>query len=175
MRQQTGFAAVLRLAVGVAGFAASAAAWGQAVAELKPTAGNSASGTVQFTQAGNKVRISGTIRGLTPAAEHGFHVHEKGDCTAPDATSAGGHFNPDGQPHGHPQRGKHHAGDMPMLKADANGTATINHETDRLTLAAGPNGVVGRAVVVHRDVDDFKSQPAGNSGPRIACGVVVAK
>jgi Cu-Zn family superoxide dismutase len=112
------------------------------------------------------------VRGLRPNGEHGFHVHEKGDCSSGDGMSAGGHFNPKGAPHGAPGGGAHHAGDMPMLKADAAGAAKLAWEADELTVTEGPASVVGRGVIVHRDPDDFKTQPTGNSGPRLACGVV---
>ncbi len=143
-----------------------------AATQLKPTAGNQASGTVSFEQRGSKTVITADIRGLKPNSEHGFHVHERGDCSAPDAMSAGGHFNPKSAPHGNHMAGAHHAGDMPNLKSDANGVARLVWEDDDLTVVDGPNTVVGKAVVVHRDPDDYKTQPAGNSGPRIACGVI---
>lgn len=162
--------------VAVAGMAVSTAAFGQtATADLKPTAGNNASGTVRFTQAGSKVRVEADVKGLKPNAEHGFHVHEKGDCSAPDAMSAGGHFNPGGKPHAHHGKAERHAGDMPSLKADANGNARVSFESDLITTGAAANSVVGKAVVVHRDPDDYTTQPTGNSGPRLACGVVAAK
>lgn len=145
-----------------------------ATAEIAPTEGNNARGTVSFTQQGDKVLINATIVGLTPGP-HGFHIHEKGDCSAPDATSAGGHFNPDSKPHGDPFGEMHHAGDMPMLNADASGKAKLYFETKAATLQPGPNSIVGRAVVIHQKVDDFTSQPAGNSGARIGCGVIVEK
>jgi Cu-Zn family superoxide dismutase len=89
--------------------------------------------------------------------------------------SAGGHFNPGGKPHAHHAQAERHAGDMPNLKADAAGVAKFSFSSDGLSATSGAaNSVVGRAVVVHRDPDDYKSQPAGNSGPRIACGVVAA-
>ncbi len=143
-----------------------------ATARLAPTAGNSASGTVRFVQAGAMVHVTGEIRGLTPGAEHGFHVHEKGDCSSPDATSAGGHFNPAGQSHGRYDAPMHHAGDLPSLRADASGVARIDFSTPALQVGSGANDVVGRSVVVHRDRDDYTSQPAGNSGPRLACAVI---
>jgi Cu-Zn family superoxide dismutase len=145
-----------------------------AIAELKPTQGNSTSGIARFEQRGNKVLVTAEVRGLKPNAEHGFHVHEKGDCSAPDAMSAGGHFNPAGKPHGHHGQTERHAGDMPNLKADANGMATLRFETDLITVAAGPASVIGRGLIVHRDPDDYKTQPTGNSGPRLACAVIVA-
>ena len=144
-----------------------------ASAQLKPTAGNTASGTVTFEQKGDKLLITAVVTGLKPNSEHGFHVHEKGDCSAPDAMSAGGHFNPGAKPHGHYDKSDRHGGDMPNLRADAAGSTRVMWESDLLSVS-GASGVVGRSVVVHRDPDDYKSQPAGNSGPRIACGVVVA-
>ena len=145
-----------------------------AVAEMKPTAGNAVAGTVRFEQSGSKVVVAAAITGLKPNSEHGFHVHEKGDCSAPDATSAGGHFNPAGRPHGHHGKAERHAGDMPNLRADASGTARVTWETDLLSVGSGSADVIGRSVVIHRDPDDYASQPAGNSGPRLSCGVIVA-
>jgi Cu-Zn family superoxide dismutase len=144
-----------------------------ATAEIAPTQGNNARGTIHFTQHGDKVLIDATIVGLTPG-QHGFHIHEKGDCSAPDATSAGGHFNPNGQPHGDPYGEAHHAGDMPMLNADENGKAKLYFEMKAATLQPGETSLIGKAVVIHQKVDDFSSQPAGNSGARIGCGVIVA-
>lgn len=142
-----------------------------ASAKLLPTRGNQARGTVTFTQQGEKVVVKATVTGLKPNAEHGFHVHERGDCTA-DAMSAGEHFNPGGARHGSAVLLPHHAGDLPNLKADASGVATLTWEETDFTVTDGPASIVGRAVVVHLDADDYKSQPAGNSGPRIACGVI---
>ncbi len=141
-------------------------------ATLSPTAGNSASGTVYFTQQGDRVLVSGEIRGLQPNTEHGFHVHENGDCSSSDAMSAGGHYNPGKQPHGRYDMPQHHAGDIPSLQADASGVAHINFESTAFRIGAGEHDAVGRSLVVHRDPDDFSSQPAGNSGPRLACGVI---
>jgi Cu-Zn family superoxide dismutase len=164
------------LAVAIAGLAAGCAgAQGsgpKAVAQLEATKGNTATGTVTFEQRGGKVVVTAEVRGLKPNAEHGFHVHEKGDCSSGDGMSAGGHFNPKGAPHGQPGHGPHHSGDIPALKADANGAAKLVWEGDELTVTDGPLSVVGRGVIVHRDPDDYKTQPTGNAGPRLACGVV---
>ena len=146
-----------------------------ATATLQPTTGNSTSGQVSLTQRNGKVLVSGVVRGLKPNAEHGFHVHEKGDCSSGDGMSAGGHFNPDGKPHGNPAAMGHHAGDLPSLKADANGVATFSVESEALSLGGGANDVTGRAIIVHRDPDDYTTQPTGNSGARLACGVVVRR
>lgn len=145
-----------------------------AVATVAPTAGNTAAGTVRFTQRGPRTLIHARLTGLTPNAEHGFHVHERGDCSAPDASSAGGHFDPGGHPHAFHAQPQRHAGDLPNLRADAQGVATLSWESELLGVAAGPASVVGRSVIVHRDADDYRSQPAGNSGPRLGCGVVRA-
>ncbi len=148
---------------------------GQAVAKLAPTKDSTASGTATFASAGKDgVRVTIEVSGLKPNSLHGLHVHEKGDCSAPDATSAGPHFSLQGQEHGPHEGDKYHAGDLGNLEADGQGkaTKTLVVPANKLTLAAGPASVVGRAVVVHGGPDDLKSQPAGNSGPRIACGVV---
>ena len=145
-----------------------------AEAVMSPTKGNSASGTVSFRQEGDSVVVVARISGLTPGA-HGFHIHEKGDCSAPDATSAGGHFNPTGKAHGHPDHADHHAGDMPQLTADATGNASLTATLPGLSIGSGAANIVGRGVIVHAAPDDYKTQPTGNSGARVACGVITAK
>jgi Cu-Zn family superoxide dismutase len=150
---------------------ASAAQAQAATATLAPTAGNTAAGSVTFTQNGDKVTVSAKLTGLAPGG-HGFHIHEKGDCSAPDAMSAGGHFNPGGKPHGAPDAADHHAGDMPMLQADASGNATLTADLAGPSIGSGVADIVGKAVVVHKDSDDYKTQPTGNSGARVACGVI---
>jgi Cu-Zn family superoxide dismutase len=137
-------------------------------ADLGPASGNQASGTVIVTAiTGGGVHLEVKVSGLTPGV-HGFHVHEVGDCSAPDASSAKGHFNPTGKPHGS------HAGDLPDLTADANGNAQLSANVPVLELGDGPTSIMGRAFVVHADPDDHVSQPAGNSGKRVACGVIKA-
>ncbi len=143
-----------------------------AVASLAPTAGNSAAGTVRFAQSGGKVMVSGEVRGLKPNAEHGFHVHEKGDCSSGDGMSTGGHFNPSGAPHGSHGMGTHHAGDLPVLKANASGVATFSYESNTISVGSGVADIVGKGLIVHRDPDDYKTQPTGNAGPRLACAVI---
>src|SRR6187402_1113031 len=144
-----------------------------AVADLQPTTRNTARGKVTSTQDGDSVRVSATLSGLQPGAEHGCHVHEKGDCSSGDGMSTGGHFNPDAKPHG-PQVGPHHGGDMPSLSADANGNAQTSFTLDEVTVAAGPKSVVGKGLIVHKDPDDYATQPTGNAGARIACAVIQA-
>jgi Cu-Zn family superoxide dismutase len=157
----------------LAGCASMTPSLPRASATLAATAGNTAAGNVAFTPNGDRVRVLAKVSGLTPGA-HGFHIHEKGDCSAADGMSAGGHFNPTGKAHGNPAAGEHHGGDMPMLEADASGNATLDVTLDTITLGGGANDIVGRAVIVHKDPDDFKTQPTGNSGARVACGVIAA-
>ncbi len=146
-----------------------------AVATLEPTKGSKVSGSARFQAEGkDHVRITISLKGLEPGSAHGLHVHEKGDCSAPDATSAGPHFALPDQRHGDGQSGQHHAGDLGNITADDRGNAevSITVPDSKLSLAGGPMDVVGRAVVVHGGRDDLKSQPAGDSGPRVACGVI---
>jgi Cu-Zn family superoxide dismutase len=152
---------------------ASQAAPKAATAELKATPGNGISGTLTLKQEGEGVRVTGSVKGLEPGSTHGFHVHEKGDCSAPDASSAGGHYNPSAQPHGDPKGAQHHLGDMSNIVADASGAAKVDAVLSGTTLRSGAaNDLVGKAVIVHGGADDYKSQPAGNSGPRIACAII---
>jgi len=143
-----------------------------AVAVMEARSGSAVSGTVTFRQAGDVVRAHVVLSGFAPGSEHGFHVHDKGDCSAPDAASAGGHFNPDGSAHGRAGGPVHHAGDLPSLVADAHGEVKADLALSGVTLEAGPHSIVGRALIVHRDADDYTSQPSGNSGPRFACAVI---
>jgi Cu-Zn family superoxide dismutase len=143
-----------------------------AVARLKPTKGNKAEATITFTQTDAGVRVAIDAEKLKPG-EHGFHVHDKGDCSAPDAKSAGDHFNPSQAPHGAPDAEQRHTGDLGNLTADASGKAHSEFVDAHISLE-GPNSVIGRAALLHANADDLKSQPAGNSGPRVACGVIEA-
>lgn len=165
------FAFTCAAAIALAG-CASTATGPAAVARLEPTRGNATTGTLRFVQVGDMVRVSGEIRGLKPGAEHGFHIHEKGDCSSGDGMSAGGHFNPGAQPHGHFGHGTHHSGDLPSLRADANGVAMVNFESRTFSVGSGSADIVGRGLIVHRDPDDYTTQPTGNSGPRLACAVI---
>ena len=144
----------------------------RAAAQLQSTTGNTVSGSVTFTQSGAKVLVSGMISGLKANAEHGFHLHEKGDCSSGDGMSAGDHFNPGEQPHGKHAAMAHHAGDLPSLKADASGVARFSFESRGISVGSGAGNIVGRGLIVHRDPDDYTTQPTGNSGPRLACAVV---
>jgi len=144
----------------------------KASAELAPTTGNNARGTVTFVQQGDQVALTAKVSGLAPGA-HGFHIHEKGDCSSGDGMSAGGHFNPTAKPHGDPAAGPdHHTGDMPMLQADASGNASVNVVLSGMAVGSGGGDITDKAVIIHKDPDDYKTQPTGNSGARVACGVI---
>ena len=163
------------LAVFAAGCTSPPVASGpSAVASLQPTRGHGAVGEVRFVLQGQTMLVEGRVSGLRPGQEHGFHIHEKGDCSSGDGMSTGGHFNPDGKPHG-PRHAAHHAGDLPSLKADANGVATISLRLSGLSIGHGAADVVGRGLIVHAQPDDYTTQPTGNAGARIACAVIVAK
>jgi Cu-Zn family superoxide dismutase len=143
----------------------------KAVAKLEPKSGSQVTGTVAFTKTGGEVQVIADIQNLKPG-KHGFHIHEKGDCSAADASSAGGHFNPTHQHHGGPMTPEHHVGDLGNIEADASGKAHFDWK-GKLSLA-GADSIVGKSVVVHEKEDDLKTDPAGNSGARIACGVIEA-
>ena len=143
----------------------------QAIAMLHPTAGNKVSGTVKFTEVADGVQVNAELAGLTPG-EHGFHVHEFGDCSAADLTSAGAHFNPTNKPHAGPDAPDRHVGDMGNVEADVSGKAKLEYVDHQISLTNDQQSVIGRSVVVHMKRDDLKSQPAGDSGARVACGVI---
>ena len=146
----------------------------KAIAVLHPASGSQVMGTVTFTKTGDAVQVVADVTGLTPG-KHGFHIHEFGDCSATDATSAGGHFNPTHKPHGAPDSAERHVGDLGNLEADASGKAHLEWK-DKMLKLSGQNCILGLAVIVHEKEDDLKSQPVGNAGGRVACGVIgVAK
>ncbi len=143
-------------------------------AELNPTANNKVQGTVDFFETAKGVRVVAKVSGLTPGL-HGFHIHEKGDCSEKDGTAAGaagGHFNPGGMKHGGPTDAMRHAGDFGNITADASGNATYEAIDAHITFD-GMNSIIGRGVIVHANADDLSGQPAGNAGPRVACGVIL--
>jgi len=147
----------------------------RATASLQPTKGSKTIGEVTFEEIeGGKVRVLANVARLKPNGEFGFHIHEVGDCSSGDGMSAKGHFNPQGKPHGHFQSGERHAGDMPNLKSDKTGRAKLQAELDVITLSPGAASIIGRGVIVHASPDDYKTQPTGNAGARLACGVIKA-
>ncbi len=160
------------LAVLIAGCASTGPVGPSARADLQPTKGSKVAGTATFTQVGDKVRVVAQVSGLNPGQEHGFHIHEAGDCSSGDGMSAKGHFNPLGKQHAHYSTPDRHAGDMPALKADANGNARLDTLLDVITVNPGPTSIVGRGLIVHAGSDDYKTQPTGNAGARVACGVI---
>jgi len=142
----------------------------KAIAIVHPTEGNNVSGQVMFEKTAGGVQVTAELSGLAEG-KHGFHIHEYGDCTATDGTSAGGHYNPTGDPHAGPDAEERHMGDMGNIVADENGEATIDYVDDTIKLT-GPNHILGRGVVLHGGVDDKESQPSGAAGPRVGCGVI---
>lgn len=156
---------------------ASPAAAGEAtkaIAVLSSASGSSVVGTVTFTAGADGVAVVADITGLTPG-KHGFHIHEFGDCSAKDAASAGSHYNPTKHPHAGPDASERHMGDLGNLEADASGKAHLELK-DKMMKLSGDNSIVGYAVIVHEKADDLKTQPTGDAGGRVACGVIgVAK
>jgi len=147
----------------------------EAVAQVAPTQGNTVTGSLALTSSPQGVHITGAIQGLKPDAEFGFHIHEKGDCSAPDGSSAGGHFNPTQAQHGNPTSAAHHAGDMVNIRSNGEGVAQVDTTAAGTTLHGDPTtDVVGKAIIVHEGPDDYATQPSGNSGKRVACGVIAA-
>ena len=163
---------VLVLGAGSLGLSAQAPPAAKATVKLAPTANQTARGEVTFTAESGGVHVVGSFSGLV-YGEHGFHVHEKGDCSAPDGTSAGGHFNPATQPHAAREATARHVGDLGNLKADPYGLARVDFVDKTLSLS-GPNSIIGKAVIIHEKADDFTTQPTGNAGARQACGVIEA-
>jgi Cu-Zn family superoxide dismutase len=145
----------------------------EAEASLKGAPGTKIEGVVHFKEVDGGVEITAKISGLTPGP-HGFHIHENGLCAAPDFASAGGHFNPTKQAHGSPDSEVRHVGDLGNILADDAGDA-IYHRVDKLVQLNGPDSIIGKGVIVHEKADDFETQPTGNAGGRVACGVVIAK
>jgi superoxide dismutase, Cu-Zn family len=150
----------------------AAAAPLQATARLQPTESGKVSGTVTFTEVEGGVRVQASVQGLEQP-RHGFHIHEFGDCSAPDSSSAGGHYNPDGSPHGGPDDppGQRHVGDLGNIEGDQDGRGEYDR-IDRVIQLGGPQSIIGKAVVVHAHEDDLQTDPTGESGARLACGVI---
>src|SRR6187549_354377 len=155
--------------------AAPASAPGPVHVTLVSAAGSTVSGVLTVSNEGDAVSILGEITGLEPGKEVGFHVHESGDCSLPDFASAGAHFNPTMDPHGGPKSKARHLGDLPNAKADKNGRALIDVTVKGPNLVdkdGAPTAILGKALVVHAMRDDYKTQPSGDSGARVACGVI---
>ena len=167
------FSGLFIFAIAVSATNVSAQEPSKAIAVLHAASGSNVTGTVTFTKTSDGVEVVADVSGLTPG-KHGFHIHEFGDCSAADATSAGGHFNPMHKAHGAPDAAEHHAGDLGNLEADASGKAHLTLKDKAMTMS-GENSIIGHGVIVHAKEDDL-SQPVGNAGGRLACGVIgVAK
>lgn len=148
----------------------------QAIVKLQPVGDSNVRGNILFEQGKNddEVSISGEVFGLDPSQKHAFHVHEKGDC-GNNGENAGGHFNPDNTPHGEFDENDSHAGDFPQLEADSDGNTEVDFDTDHISLIPGDeHSVIGRALIVHEKEDKF-TQPSGDAGDRIACGIIEKK
>lgn len=144
-----------------------------AVVKLEAKSGSQVAGELHVLSEGAGIRLRGQVSGLTANGVHAFHIHEKGDCSAADGTSAGGHFNPTAQPHGRSARGAHHLGDQDNLRANAKGVAAVDALFPGVSLGDGAvSDALGKAVIIHAGEDDYHSQPTGNAGGRIACGVI---
>jgi len=149
---------------------ASAAEPTKAIAVLHRTKGSNVEGVVTFTKTGGEVKVVADLTGLTPG-EHGFHIHEFGDCSSADGKAAGGHFNPTNNPHAGHDAEKRHAGDLGNIEADSAGKAHLEL-ADKMMTMSGENSIIGRGVIVHEKADDLKTQPTGDAGGRVACGVI---
>lgn len=160
------------LAAGCASNPKSDSATGRSArAVIEARSGSAVTGSAVFTEKKGSVHVAIDVSGA-PEGTHAVHLHEKGDCSAPDATSAGGHFNPTSSEHGAPNASPHHAGDFGNLTVGKDGKGHVELDSAMLTVTAGPNSVQDRAVIVHAKEDDLKTQPTGNAGGRIGCGVV---
>jgi Cu-Zn family superoxide dismutase len=142
----------------------------KAIAVLNSTHNNKATGIVTFSKTELGVKVVADIEGLTPGA-HGFHIHQFGDCSAPNADSAGGHYNPEEKPHGAPESRERHAGDLGNLIADERGKAHLER-IDSVISIGGQNSIIGHGLIIHAAADDMATQPTGNAGGRVACGVI---
>ena len=145
----------------------------RAIAVLHPTVHGTPAlrGTVEFTRTGDGVRVVAHVEGLPPGSVHAIHIHEYGDCSAPDAMSAGEHYNPEGHPHALPTQPRRHAGDLGNLEADDQGKAHLDMTVDNLSIAGEKSPILGRAVIIHSERDKG-TQPSGDAGSRMACGVI---
>ena len=152
-------------------FAKAADAPGQARAAIESRSGSTVTGMATFTEVPGGVKVVVHIE-KAPPGMHGLHIHEKGDCSDPEAKSAGGHFNPTGMPHAGPMDKEHHAGDLGNIEINSSGEGHLEITSSMLTVKPGPNSVVGRAIVFHQKADDLKTQPTGDAGGRLGCGVI---
>lgn len=151
--------------------AAAAAQPTRARAELQGAPDSGVSGNVEATEEAGGVRLVAEVSGVAESGPHGFHVHQVGSCEPPDFTSAGDHFDPTGAPHACPPTTPRHAGDLGNLEVEEGGSGRLELSTDLLTVSPGPSSLVGKAIILHAGADDCTTQPSGDSGDRLACGV----
>jgi superoxide dismutase, Cu-Zn family len=147
----------------------------KAYAVINPAEGFDIAGVVSFTEVEGGIRIVADVAGLKPGL-HGFHIHEHGDCGGEGTANAGGHYNPTNRPHGGPDSSmdQRHVGDLGNLEANADGIAHYNR-IDSIISLKGEHSIIGKSVIVHADPDDLKTQPTGNAGKKVGCGVIVEK
>jgi len=170
-----GLAAAGTVRAGEPAPAAAPAPVARAVATIEARSGSQAHGRAVFTLDGTAVTLRLSVEGATPGP-HALHIHERGDCSAPDAASAGGHFNPGQESHGRWGHPPHHLGDIGNIEVGQDGTGALVLTTERWSLGTGrPEDIVGKSVILHAGVDDFATQPTGNAGGRIGCGVIRAE
>ena len=144
----------------------------QAIAVIGPTSGSDLTGTAIFTQNGDTITLTIEIQNVSPGL-HAVHIHATGDCSAPDGTSAGGHWNPTNVAHGKWGEGEFHLGDIGNITVSEEGIGTIELTTNLWEMGTGSDlDIVGRGIIVHAGADDFTSQPSGNAGARIGCGAI---
>ena len=142
----------------------------KAICVLYPTEGSTVQGEVIFTQTDDGIHVKASLSGLSEG-RHGFHIHQYGDCSGADGKTAGGHFNPEDKEHGAPDDEMRHVGDLGNVEAEADGTAMLEYTDSHLTFH-GSHSIIGRGIIVHAGEDDLVSQPTGNAGARVACGVI---
>jgi Cu-Zn family superoxide dismutase len=143
------------------------------VVNLESKSNSKTTGVITIWETNNSIKVIANIKGLKPNSEHGFHIHEKGDCSAKDAKSAGGHFSPEMSKHGAPDTIHSHLGDMGNLQSNSDGVASVSIEIKKLNISQNNKfSVKAKAFIIHQEKDDLKSQPSGNAGARIACGVI---
>ena len=145
----------------------------KATAVVHPTKDQKVHGVVKFEATADGVKIMYDLSDLAPG-KHAFHIHELGDCDCTDGKCAGGHFNPDGKKHGAPTAAERHVGDLGNIEADAKGVAK-GELSDKLIALGGAHSIIGRSVMIHEKEDDMTTDPTGNAGGRVACGVVKAE
>lgn len=148
-----------------------------AVAQMQGTSGSNLSGTVTFTEENGTVKLKAELKNVMPVGNHAIHIHQTGDCSAADGSSAGGHWNPTDELHGTWGSAPHHKGDIGNFIVDSTGVGSISLTTDQWCIGCDDStkNILGKAIIVHEGEDDLTSQPSGAAGARIGCGVIKLK